>query len=114
MGLRTFYASDCRAAQEDHAAAGKDEGGLSPVERYCRELESTACWGGQLELSVLAQVRIKGARVSSSVLLLLRAVLLLGASPAMGCLAKDQCAQERGMVGLPCSCTSKLHLEGLC
>ncbi|KAL6746606.1 hypothetical protein V8C86DRAFT_3119876, partial [Haematococcus lacustris] len=27
------------------------------VEQYCQELEGTAAWGGQLELSVLAQVR---------------------------------------------------------
>eukprot|EP00983_Pelagomonas_calceolata_P045436 1139738-Pelagomonas_calceolata.AAC.2 len=40
--------------QEDTTNGADD--GLSAVERYCQELESTASWGGQLELSVLAQV----------------------------------------------------------
>mmetsp|Transcript_15010 Transcript_15010/g.39716 ORF Transcript_15010/g.39716 Transcript_15010/m.39716 type:complete len:383 (+) Transcript_15010:1527-2675(+) len=40
---------------EEDTTNGADDG-LSAVERYCQELESTASWGGQLELSVLAQV----------------------------------------------------------
>ena len=28
----------------------------SPLEHYCRKLESTSAWGGQLELSVLSKV----------------------------------------------------------
>ncbi|KAF5836445.1 hypothetical protein DUNSADRAFT_5951 [Dunaliella salina] len=40
---------------EEATTNGVDDG-LSVLERYCQELESTASWGGQLELSVLAQV----------------------------------------------------------
>lgn len=37
----------------DDSAAGSPE---EQLETYCAELEGTAAWGGQLELSALAQV----------------------------------------------------------
>lgn len=49
--------------QEDHA--GAEEEGVSPLEHYCRELESTASWGGQLELSVLTKVGYRAAQESA-------------------------------------------------
>ncbi|KAL6748119.1 hypothetical protein V8C86DRAFT_3020691 [Haematococcus lacustris] len=59
LQLRKAAADHIRAHPAAYAAFMDCPDGTSAadaVEQYCQELEGTAAWGGQLELSVLAQV----------------------------------------------------------
>ncbi|EFJ40158.1 hypothetical protein VOLCADRAFT_69916, partial [Volvox carteri f. nagariensis] len=67
LALRRLAASHIRAHAEDFLPFIYDEdspgSGEEQLEGYCRELEETAVWGGQLELGALAQALRKQIKV---------------------------------------------------
>lgn len=53
--LRRSVASHLRQHRDDYEAFLEGEGGADPFEEYCRKVEGTAAWGGQLEAGALAR-----------------------------------------------------------
>mmetsp|Transcript_25187 Transcript_25187/g.63934 ORF Transcript_25187/g.63934 Transcript_25187/m.63934 type:complete len:372 (-) Transcript_25187:390-1505(-) len=71
LALRKAAAAHMRAHPQEYVHYLSEDDALGhatpeeALEAYCQELESTAAWGGQLELSVLAQVLKRQIRVYS-------------------------------------------------
>lgn len=56
LSLRAAIASHMRSRPEEYMPFVNDCDSVDAFEAYCAEIETTACWGGQLELRALCEV----------------------------------------------------------